>query len=73
MPDWREAFGPEAWLRNDPFVEELVQADDLIIDYRFNYDWFGKTAGEGEQMAAHIERMRLTYELETLYRWLALP
>ena len=45
----------------DPFITEIVKADDIIDDNRYFFD--------NEPIAAWAERERLSYELETLYRW----
>jgi len=55
FPEW------EPIDRGDPYLAEIVKADDAITDNEQNaalVDW--------------IERTRLSYELATLYRWWAL-
>jgi len=74
MSDWRAYFGPEyeLWKQGDPFIAELITADDLIDDHAFNYEWLGMSEAEGQASAARLAQLRLSYELETLYRWWSL-
>jgi hypothetical protein len=69
MADWRAYFGPEYELKDDPYIAEIVTADDLILDYECNYEWLGKSAEEGQAVVAWVKRELLSYELETLFRW----
>ena len=74
MADARAYFGPEydLWKAGDPYIVEIVKADDLILDHECNYEWLGETETQGQAVADRIAQLRLSYELETLYRWWSL-
>jgi hypothetical protein len=57
----------------DPYLTDIVKADDIITDHRCNSDWLGIEPAAAEQIAAWTERARLSYELAALYAWWALP
>ena len=62
MADWIDVY-PE-WEpvdRGDPYLTEIVKADDAITDNEDN-----------AAIVAWIERVRLSYELTALFRWWSL-
>lgn len=73
MASYVEIYGESV---EDPCLEYLDGCEDAITDYRYNYDHellgLDLTRSEGERIADQIERDRLSFELETLFRWWAL-
>ena len=47
----------------DPFLTEIVKADDVIDDHHWNDD------PEAQRVVLWAERMRMDYELDLLERW----
>lgn len=74
MPSWRDNF-PEADCLDagDPFLREVVKADDDITDLRYNYWLWDLDEETGHRLADQVEREQLSYELGVLYRWWAQP
>jgi len=70
---WRDQF-PEAECikHGDPYLADIVKADDIIDDHRYNADLLGLKTDDAEAVAEWVERQRLSYELAALYGWWAL-
>jgi hypothetical protein len=64
----RDEMFPEAECvdNGDPYLTEIVKADDIIDDHRFDDD------PAAQATADWVERERLSYELAALYAWWAL-
>jgi len=71
--DYRKCFPEADCIDNgDPFIAEIVKADDIIDDHLFNYEWLGIGEPEGRVVAREISDLRDAYEIETLNRWILL-
>ena len=76
MPDWRDQLidlDPEIECveNGDPFVAEIVKADDIIDDHMYNAEALGVTDSQAARTVAWVERERLSFELSTLFAWWA--
>jgi hypothetical protein len=71
--NWRDLF-PEAdpVANGDPYLTDIVKADDIIADHRYNADLLGLAPAEAAAVAAWVERQRLSYELAALFGWWSL-
>ncbi len=67
---WREAF-PEADCvdAGDPYISMIVNCDDIICDYTYNFEFLRVSEEEAAKVARECEQQRLSYELELLYKW----
>ena len=67
---WFLHFPEHECIKNgDPYLQVIVDADDIICDHRYNFEWFGLDETEAVRTAERVESERLSYELELLYRW----
>lgn len=53
----------------DPFLAEIVKADDIIDDHLYNYECLALDQAAAARVVDWVEARRLSYELEWLYHW----
>jgi hypothetical protein len=67
---WHERYSELDCLRNgDPFWIVIIKGDDLLVDYRYNFELLGLTQDEAMVTVLWVEREQLSFELECLERW----
>jgi hypothetical protein len=66
VPEW------ECVTNGDPYLIDIVRADDTIDDHRYHAEDLGIDAATAVRIVDFVERQRLSYELAALYAWWSL-